>query len=50
MNTVANKQRNATMALEKAIEVRRVWMQALSGKIGKEELSARGIRFMGVKE
>jgi hypothetical protein len=50
MNTVAHHQGNATMALEKAMEVRRVWMQALSGKIGKEQLDAKGIRFMAVKE
>ena len=36
--------------LKKAMEVRRVWMQALSGRIGKEELEAKGIRFMSVKE
>lgn len=50
MNTNANKQSNAAMALEKAMEVRRVWMQALSGKIGKKELDAKGIRFMAVAE
>ena len=50
MNTTANKQSNAFSALEKAMEVRRVWMQALSGKIGKEELDARGIRFIAVSE
>ena len=38
------------MALEKAMEVRRVWMQALSGKISKKELDAKGIRFMAVAE
>lgn len=48
MSTVNNKQQNATMALKKAMEVRRVWMQALSGNIGKEELDAQGIRFMAV--
>ena len=50
MNTNANKQSNAAMALEKAMEVRRVWMQALSGKISKKELDAKGIRFMAVTE
>ncbi len=50
MNTNANKQSNAAMALEKAMEVRRVWMQALSGKISKKELDAKGIRFMAVAE
>ena len=50
MNTTANKQRNAFIALEKAMEVRRVWMQALSGKISKEELDAKGIRFMSISE
>ena len=50
MNTNANKQSNAAMALEKALEVRRVWMQALSGKISKKELDAKGIRFMAVAE
>ena len=50
MNTNANKQNNAAMALEKAMEVRRVWMQALSGKISKKELDAKGIRFMAVAE
>ena len=36
----ALKNRNdAVMALKKAIEVRNVWMQALSGKISKEELN-----------
>lgn len=46
MTTATNKQQDATMALKKAMEVRHVWMQALSGKIGKEELDARGIRFI----
>ena len=50
MNTNANKQSNAAMALEKAMEVRRMWMQALSGKISKKELDAKGIRFMAVAE
>ena len=50
MNTNANKQSNAAMALEKAMEVRRVWLQALSGKISKKELDAKGIRFMAVAE
>lgn len=50
MNTVANKTNGAFKALEKAMEVRRVWMQALSGKIGKEELDAKGIRFMAISE
>ena len=50
MNTNANKQSNAAMALEKAMEVRRVWMQALSGKISKKELDANCIRFMAVAE
>ena len=50
MNTNANKQSNAAMALEKAMEVRRVWMQALSGKISKKELDAKGIRFIAVAE
>lgn len=50
MNTTANKQNKAAIALEKAMEVRRVWMQALSGKIDKAELDARGIRFMAVTE
>ena len=50
MNTNANKQSNAAMTLEKAMEVRRVWMQALSGKISKKELDAKGIRFMAVAE
>ena len=50
MNTNANKQSNAAIALEKAMEVRRVWMQALSGKISKKELDAKGIRFMAVAE
>ena len=50
MNTVVNKHNDAYMALKKAMEVRRVWMQALSGRIGKEELEAKGIRFMSVKE
>lgn len=50
MNTNAYKQSNAAMALEKAMEVRRVWMQALSGKISKKELDAKGIRFMAVAE
>jgi hypothetical protein len=44
------KQSNAAIALEKAMEVRRVWMQALSGKISKKELDAKGIRFMAVAE
>ena len=48
MKAVSNKQRNATVALEKAMEVRRIWMQALSGKVDKAELDARGIRFIGV--
>ena len=48
MNTVSNNPVSATMALKKAMEVRRVWMQALSGKIGKDELDARGIRFIAV--
>ena len=50
MNTAANKQVNAFIALEKAMEVRRLWMQALSGKISKEELDAKGIRFMSISE
>ena len=50
MNANANKQSNAAMALEKAMEVRRMWMQALSGKISKKELDAKGIRFMAVAE
>ena len=50
MNTTANKQSDAFIALEKATEVRRVWMQALSGKISKEELDAKGIRFMPISE
>lgn len=50
MNTIANSQVSATAALKKAMEVRRVWMQALSGKVSKEELDAKGIRFMAVKE
>ena len=50
MNTAADKQSNAFVALEKAMEVRRVWMHALSGKIGKEELDAKGIRFMAISE
>ena len=50
MNTAANKTEKASMALKKAIEVRRAWMQALSGKISKEELEAKGIRFMAVSE
>ena len=50
MNTNANKQINAAMALEKAMEVMRVWMQALSGKISKKELDAKGIRFMAVTD
>ena len=37
-------------SLEKAMEVRRMWMQALSGKISKKELDAKGIRFMAVAE
>ncbi len=49
-NKVANKHSNALKALEKAMEVRNVWMQALSGKIGKEELNKKGIRFMAVAE
>lgn len=50
MNTIANKSENAIMALKKAMEVRRVWMQALSGKISKEELDKKGIRLMAVSE
>lgn len=50
MNTTVNNQNSAFIALEKAMEVRRVWMQALLGKIGKEELDARGIRFMAIAE
>ena len=38
------------MALKKAMEVRRVWMQALSGKVSKEELNAKGIRFMAISK
>ena len=48
MKTIANKREKATRALEKAMEVRRVWMQALAGKIGKEELNAKGVRFMAI--
>lgn len=50
MDTVSNKPRNASMAFKKAMEVRRVWMQALSGKVSKAELDAKGIRFMAVSE
>lgn len=50
MNTIANKHEKATKALEKAMEVRRVWMQALAGKISKDELDAKGIHFMAVKK
>ena len=50
MNTIANKSENAIMALKKAMEVRRVWMQALLGKISKEELDKKGIRLMAVSE
>lgn len=38
------------MTLKKTIEVKCAWMQALSGKISKEELEAKGIRFMAVSE
>lgn len=50
MNTIANKHEKATKALEKAMEVRCVWMQALAGKISKDELDAKGIHFMAVKK
>jgi len=49
-NTVENKQISASMAFKKAMEVRRIWMQALAGKVSKEELDAKGIRVMAVSE
>lgn len=50
MMNVANRNSNAIGALQKAVETRRVWMEALSGKIGKEELNSKGIRFIQVTE
>lgn len=47
MNTTGKKN-SAEVALKKAIEVRKVWMQALSGKISKSELDAAGISFMAI--
>ena len=44
------KKNSAEVALKKAIEVRKVWMQALSGKISKSELDAAGISFMAISE
>ena len=49
MNTTGKKN-SAEVALKKAIEVRKVWMQALSGKISKSELDAAGISFMAISE
>lgn len=50
MNTAMNNRNSATAALEKAMEVRRVWMEALSGKVDKKVLDEKGIRFMAVTE
>jgi amino acid permease len=50
MNTKSNNQKDAIEALKKAMEIRHIWMQALSGKISKEELDAKGVRFMAVTE
>ncbi|MBQ7552863.1 MAG: hypothetical protein IJT46_00700 [Bacteroidaceae bacterium] len=50
METALKNRNDAVMALKKAIEVRNVWMQALSGKISKEELNARGISFIAVSK
>ena len=49
INTIGKKNR-AEAALKKAIEVRKVWMQALSGKISKSELDATGISFMPISK
>lgn len=50
MNNTADNQINAIKSIEKAMEVRRIWIQALAGKVSKQELDEKGIRFIAVAE
>ncbi len=40
----------AIAAFHNAIETRRIWMDALAGRISKEELDKKGIKFINVVE
>ena len=50
MNNKADNQGNGVKFIEKAIDVCRIWMQALAGKISKRKLGEKGIRFIAVTE
>ena len=50
MTNISKHKTTAMDALQKAVERRRVWMDALMGKIGKEELESKGIRFINIAE
>ena len=50
MNNKADNQGNGIKSIGKAMDVCRIWMQALTGKISKRELGENGIRFIAVTE
>lgn len=50
MNDNSFDRNKAKTALKKAIEIRRIWMQALLGEVSKAELDAKGIHFIAVSE
>lgn len=47
---MSHNQDNSVRAIEKAIEKRRLWMQALAGKVSKQELDEKGFSFIAVVE
>lgn len=50
MNDNTFDRNKAKTALKEAIEIRRIWIQALLGEVSKAELDAKGIHFIAVSE